>query len=207
MTSKILPLLTLSFLLLNACCSKTTENIQAIGSGNTTTVISDDFQVKNPAWKAYEGSWLFKSGALEQNSIQDYFPVILREDKQFEDVDISVKFKPLSGNIDASGGIIFRAKDNGNYYIVRANALEGNYRLYTFINGSRNQLASASVTAPSLNEYHQMRVVAKGDYIQAYLNGKLLLDYHDSTFKKGYTGLWTKADSVTLFDEFRVAIE
>ena len=95
-------------------------------------------------------------------------------------------------------------KNAGNYYIVRANALEDNFRLYTFINGRRSQIASASVDLPALNKVHQMRVVAKGDHIQAYLNGKLQIDYHDKTFSNGYIGLWTKADSVTIFDNLTV---
>jgi len=190
---------------ISACNEQQLDNsVKKLALSNPQEIISDDFSTKNPAWEDYEGHWVFKNGELAQNSTSDYFPVILREDQQFTDLDISVKFKPVSGRIDASGGIIFRAKDQDNYYIVRANALEDNFRLYTFINGSRSELASATVTPPSLNQYHQMRIVAQGDHIQAYLDGKLQLDYHDKTFKKGYTGLWTKADSVTLFDDFKV---
>lgn len=192
------------FLILLACNSKSTEGVKAIQSSDSDIVISDDFQQKNPAWKAYEGDWQFNKGELKQNATDNDYPVILREDKQLSDLDVSVSFKPISGDIDASGGLIFRAENEDNYYIVRANALENNFRLYTFVDGRRHQLASASVTAPSFNQYHKMRVVAKGDHIQAYLNGELKLDYHDSTFAKGYTGLWTKEDSVTLFDHFSV---
>lgn len=141
---------------------------------------------------------------MKQASINDHFPVILREDQQFSDLDISIQFTPLSGNIDASGGIIFRATDENNFYIVRANALEDNFRLYTFINGSRHQIASAKVPPPKLNKSYQMRVVTQGDHIQAYLDGLLRLDYHDNTFTHGYIGLWTKADSVTTFDNLNV---
>jgi len=82
---------------------------------------------------------------------------------------VSVNFKPLSGQVDASGGITFRAKNAGNYYIVRANALENNFNLYVFDNWRRQLLTSATVTRPEL---HQLRVVAKGSHIQAYLNGE-----------------------------------
>ena len=194
----------LALLALLACNGKNNENAPAIQSSSASTVINDDFQKQNPAWKPYEGDWLFENGELKQNAEDNDYPVILREDKQFTNLDVSVSFKPISGDIDASGGIIFRAENEDNYYIVRANALEGNFRLYTFVDGRRHQLSSASVTPPSLNQYHQMRVVAKGDHIQAYLDGKLELDYHDTTFTKGYTGLWTKEDSVTMFDQFKV---
>lgn len=190
---------------LTACKGDTQNVIKGIDTSQFTQVISDDFKMKNPAWKPYAGKWLFEGGELKQSAENMSYPVILREDKQFSDLDISVVFKPLTGDIDASGGLIFRAKDEGNYYIVRANALENNFRLYTFVDGYRRQLASASVTAPSLNMPHEMRVVVKGNHIQAYLKGKLELDYHDDTFKKGFTGLWTKEDSVTSFDDFKVS--
>ena len=117
----------------------------------------------------------------------------------YTDVDVSVKFKPISGREDASGGIIFRFAD-GRYYVVRANALEDNFRLYANDRG-RRQLASASVKPPALGQWHSLRVVAVGDHMQAWLNGALYLDHRDARFKSGRIGLWTKADSVTAFDD------
>jgi hypothetical protein len=110
-----------------------------------------------------------------------------------------VRFRPISGKEDASGGIILRAKDGRNYFLVRANALENNFRLYTIVNGKRSTIASARVTEPKLGEWHRIRVVAKGPRIQAYLDDALLLDHEDKTFTGGWLGLWTKADSVTEF--------
>lgn len=141
---------------------------------------------------------------MKQTSIKDVFPLILFEKQKFSTVDISVDFKSISGRIDASGGIVFRAIDKDNYFIVRVNSLENNYRLYTFKDGVRTQIASAKIDSPKIGEFHNMRVVAKGDHIQAYLNGKLFIDHHDSSFNSGYTGLWTKADAVTEFDNFEV---
>jgi len=208
---KPVPLISIGILFfsLSACNAETVSNttieIAADYKSQTPTKsIKDDFSSKNSAWKAFKGNWQFKDSEVEQNSTNDYFPVILRTDQQFSDLDMSIRFTPLSGRIDASGGIIFRAKDENNYYIVRANALEDNYRLYTFINGSRSQIASATVTPPALNKASTMRVVTKGDHIQAYLNGKLEIDYHDKTYNKGYIGLWTKADSVTRFDNLEL---
>ena len=206
-----LSLISASILLftLSACnaetVTSTTKEISTDYKNKTSAkTMTDDFSTQNPAWKASVGSWKFQNGGVVQDSTYDHFPVILRTDQQFSDLDISVSFTPISGRIDASGGIIFRAKDAGNYYIVRANALEDNFRLYTFVNGSRSQIASATVTLPTMNKAHQIRVVSKGDHIQAYLNGKLQIDYHDKTFSNGYIGLWTKADSVTIFDNLTV---
>jgi len=113
-----------------------------------------------------------------------------------------MKFKPMSGREDASGGIVFRFND-GKYYVVRANALEGNFRLYCYDRG-RRQLASASVLAPALGQWHTVRLVALGDHMQAWLDGKLYLDHRDSRFGSGRVGVWTKADSITAFDDLTV---
>src|SRR2546430_1764404 len=123
----------------------------------------------------------------------------LKDGHPVADVDVSVRLKPISGREDASGGIVFRFSD-GRYYVIRANALENNFRLYYYDRG-RHQLASATVEPPALGQWHTIRVVAVGDRIQGHLNGALLLDHRDGRFRSGQVGLWTKADSVTAFDD------
>ena len=167
-----------------------------------------DFDTKGiEGWTLVRGQWVVEDfpgapvgkKALLQRATKNEFNVIVAPAGPFTDVDISVKFDPLSGKEDASGGIVFRFTD-GKYYVVRANALEGNFRLY-YYDGGRRQLASASVKPPALAQWHLLRVVAVGDHIQGWLDGALLLDHRDSRFKSGRVGLWTKADSVTLFDQ------
>jgi len=102
----------------------------------------------------------------------------------------------------ASGGIVFRFND-GKYYVVRANALEDNFRPYYYDRG-RRQLASASVKAPALGQWHSVRAVAMGDRMQAWLDGKLDLDHRDARFEAGRVGLWAKADSITAFDALTI---
>jgi hypothetical protein len=169
----------------------------------------EDFEKDNPKWKFVAGTWeRRKSGdstVLAQTAETQPWAVALLEDQKYSDVDITVKFKPISGKEDASGGILFHAKDGKNYFLVRANALENNFRLYAMKDGSRNQLASAKVEEPKLGSWSTIRVVAKGSKIQAYLNGKLSIDHDDQTFTEGWIGLWTKADSVTEFDDLEVS--
>jgi hypothetical protein len=161
-------------------------------------------------WRSIDGRWAVEemagapSGrhALVQRATQNAFNVIVAPPGAYRDVDVSVRFKPIAGREDASGGIVFRWMD-GHYYVIRANALEGNFRLYTYDRG-RRQIASASVTPPALGQWHTIRVVAVGDRIQGYLNGKLLLDHRDGRFPVGQVGLWTKADSITAFDDLTV---
>ena len=168
-----------------------------------------DLGVESPKWKFVAGQWGRRASGgrqvLAQTAETQPWAAAILEDQKFSDVDVSVRFRPISGKEDASGGIIFRAKDGRNYFLVRANALENNFRLYTLVNGKRSTIASARVTEPSLGVWHSIRVVALGPKIQAYLNGTLLLDHSDKTFTDGWLGLWTKADSVTEFADLEVA--
>ena len=172
------------------------------------TEMKDDLTKENPKWKFVTGKWTYRpSGGrqvLAQIAETQPWAVALLEDQKFEDVDATVRFRPVSGKEDASGGVIFRATDGRNYLLVRANALENNFRLSAIVNGRRSTIASAGVAEPKLGEWHRIRVVAKGPRIQAYLDDALLLDHEDKRVTPGWVGLWTKADSVTEFADLEV---
>jgi len=170
-----------------------------------------DFESKGiEGWTTVDGQWAVEDMAeapsgkkvLVQRAVKNTFNVIVAPPGPYGDVDVSMKFKPISGREDASGGIVFRFTD-GKYYVVRANALEDNFRLYYYDRG-RRQLTSASVKAPALGQWHTVRAVAQGDHMQAWLDGKLYLDHRDSRFRSGRVGLWTKADSITAFDDLTI---
>jgi len=170
-----------------------------------------DFETKGiDGWTIVDGQWTVEemTGApsgqkvLVQRATRNQFNVIVAPSGPYSDVDVAMKFKPMSGREDASGGVVFRFSD-GRYYVVRANALENNFRLYTYDRG-RRQIATASVKPPALGQWHTVRVVAVGDHVQAWLDGQLLLDHRDARFKSGRVGLWTKADSVTAFDDLTI---
>jgi hypothetical protein len=148
-----------------------------------------------------------KPNVITQTSTDqtDYrFPLLISDEGSFQDLDLSVKFKAVSGNIDRAGGLVFRLKDPNNYYIVRANALENNYRLYHVVNGRRSQFAGANFKVTS-GEWHELRVEAVGSKITCYYDGSKKIEATDDTFKDaGKVGLWTKADSVTYFDDLKV---
>lgn len=167
-----------------------------------------DFEAKGiKGWTTVDGQWAVEEVAgapsgkrvLVQRATKNAFNVIVAPGGPYTDVDVSMRFRPISGREDASGGIVFRYS-GGRYYVIRANALEDNFRLYYYDRG-RRQLASASVKAPALGQWHTIRVVAVGDQIQGWLNGTLLLDHRDSRFRSGQVGLWTKADSITAFGD------
>jgi hypothetical protein len=148
-----------------------------------------------------------KQNVVAQTSTDqtDYrFPLLISDDGSFQDLDLSVKFKAVSGNIDRAGGLVFRLKDPNNYYIVRANALENNYRLYHVVNGRRRQFAGANFKVTS-GEWHELRVEAVGNKITCSYDGSKKIETTDDTFKEaGKVGVWTKADSVTYFDDLKV---
>jgi len=160
-------------------------------------------------WTVVAGQWAVEAlpkaqkptKALVQRAAGNDFNVIVAPDV-LADVDVSVSFQPLSGHEDASGGIVFRF-DDGRYYVVRANALEDNFRLYYYERG-RRQIASASVKAPAMGRWHTLRLVALGTRMQAWLDGVRYLDHRDSRLASGRMGLWTKADSITAFRQLTV---
>jgi hypothetical protein len=149
-----------------------------------------------------------KSKVLKQSGRATY-PLLLRNDASIKDGFVEVKFKAIAGSQDRAAGIIWRAKDANNYYVTRANALEDNVVLYKTVNGVRSALDivgrkggyGTSVTVPA-NIWHGLRVDFKGSRFSVSFNSKQLFEVEDSTFADaGKVGLWTKADSVTLFDE------
>ena len=131
------------------------------------------------------------------------FPAIRFGEKVYADLTASVRFKPVSGKDDQAAGIIFRVQDAGNYYILRANALENNVLLFRFAGGSRSSIKSGNAKVPS-GRWQELKVEVEGNRFRGYLDGKLVVEATDDAYKAGGVGLWTKADSVTCFDDFRV---
>ncbi|MBI4514688.1 MAG: DUF1080 domain-containing protein [Deltaproteobacteria bacterium] len=141
------------------------------------------------------------------------FPLCVYDAIATIDLSVSVRFKPISGTVDQAAGIVWRYQDAKNYYIVRANALENNVVLYKVENGSRSDLKPAGAwplaygkKAPvPAGQWSTLAVVARGARFEVHLNGEHLFDVEDTTFPSaGKVGLWTKADSVTSFDDFAI---
>src|SRR5215470_19906165 len=142
-----------------------------------------------------------KPNVLKQSG-QATFPVCIKDDTNLKDGFVEVKFKPISGNQDQAGGLIWRAKDENNYYIARANALEDNVTIYHTIQGRRTEKKRVSMKVAG-NQWHTLRVDFQNNHFSVTFDGKKAIDWDDDTFKDaGKVGVWTKADSVTLFDDF-----
>ncbi len=141
------------------------------------------------------------------------FPLAVYDKSSIKDGALSVKFKAISGNTDQAGGIVWRYKDPENYYIVRANALEDNVVLYKVENGQRISLAPKGTPSKTYAVKHRvpkqtwntLGVTFQGNLFTVDFNGQKLFEVEDSTFSgAGKVGLWTKADSVTYFDDFQI---
>ena len=142
-----------------------------------------------------------KPNVLKQSG-EATFPVCLKDDSSLKDGFLEVKFKAISGREDQAAGLVWRARDANNYYVARANALENNVTIYHTINGRRTEKKRTSMKVPA-NQWQTLRVDVEGNHFTVSLNGQKALDWSDETFKDaGKVGLWTKADSVTLFDDF-----
>lgn len=150
-----------------------------------------------------------KPNVLKQSGKADY-PLILNDGSAVKDGYVEVKGKALSGDEDQAIGVIWRAKDKDNYYVCRANALEGNIVLYKTAGGKRASLDIVGreggygvKAAVEPKQWHTLRVEFSGDTFTVKWNGKELFQVKDSTFADaGKVGLWTKADSVVVFDDF-----
>ena len=132
------------------------------------------------------------------------FNLAIAEGTSFTDLDLTLRVKAVSGDVDQGGGPIWRCRDENNYYICRFNPLESNLRVYKVVNGERKQLDSAMVGTRTA-KWHTIRVRMVGEMITCYLDGKELLRAKDGTFRAaGTVGLWTKADAATWFDDLVV---
>ena len=169
----------------------------------------------NPKWTVEKDeSAPSKANVLMQSGKATY-PLVLKDGTSIRDGFVAVKFKAVSGSEDRAAGLVWRAKDADNYYVVRANALEDNVVLYKTVNGTRSPLdivgrkGGYGVKAPvPAGQWHTLRVEFAGNRFKVMFNGEAAFEVEDATFSEaGQVGLWTKADSVTVFDDFSYGAE
>ncbi|PWU04550.1 MAG: hypothetical protein C5B51_16490 [Terriglobia bacterium] len=144
---------------------------------------------------------------------QDRFPLAILDTVSLRDGDVSVRLKPVSGREDLAGGLVFRYRDDKNYYLVRANALDDDIEFCKVENGQRVPIHPRGVPLSSPGVKHDIRpnawqilkVSIRGNRFQVYVNHRRILQAEDSSYTgAGKVGLWTVGDSVTYFDDFRV---
>ena len=155
-----------------------------------------------PKWSVEaDGTAPSKPNVLKQSGAGT-FPWCVRKNVSVTDGFVEVKFKSISGREDQAGGLVWRWRDGEHYYVARANALENNVSLYYTANGRRNTIKYVEAPVPA-NVWHTLRVEFSGKRIKVVLNGKIYIEIEDIRITgPGSVGVWTKADSVTAFDDF-----
>ncbi len=162
--------------------------------------------------QGHEGKWVVEADkdkpvnhVLAQTSADrtDYrFPLAIVKEGSYRDVTLSVRARPVSGDVDQGFGFVWRYRGANNYYVTRCNADEDNCTIYHVVNGRRRSFQNKGVTVAK-NRWHTMKLEASGDHFIVTYDGQKVLDARDETFKEaGKVGLWTKADSVIQFDDF-----
>jgi hypothetical protein len=193
------------------------------GQGRTLDFSSDavgqapsGFEFGHTANEGRAGRWVVRAeggnhylAQVDTDRTRSRFPIAVVAGFHGADVDLSVRFRPVSGGIDQAAGLVWRYQNQDNYYVVRANALENNVVLYKVQNGQRIDLAvkgegrtyGKPSTVPT-GRWGRLRIVARGPLFAVYHDGRKLYEVEDSTFRQaGKVGVWTKADSVTDFDD------
>ena len=161
-----------------------------------------------PAAVVFSGNWAIRAedgapsppNALCQTASAE-FPALSLGEAVLTDLVLSARFKPISGRSDQAAGLIFRVQDKDNYYILRANALEGNVNFYKYAGGRRSNLKDGSAKV-SAGQWHELRAEITGNRLRGFLNGQAVVETTDDTYQAGKVGLWTRADSTTCFDDF-----
>jgi hypothetical protein len=139
------------------------------------------------------GRWVVQQEAggkylaqLDADRTSARFPVAVLSDVSAAQVDLSVRFNPVSGRVDQAGGLVWRCRRTDL-------PVKGEGRTY----GKKAEVPSG--------QWSTLRVTADGSTFSVYFNGSKLYDVADSTFARpGRVGVWTKADSVTQFDDLTV---
>jgi hypothetical protein len=140
---------------------------------------------------------------LRDKNAEHNYNMLLVDNVQAANLDLVVSFLPISGRADMGGGLIWRAQDDRNYYLARANPLEQNIRIYRVVKGFRRVLKNFDRII-DVRKWHTLRVVQRGCQVQVVYDGEQVFDLCDETFKEGQIGLWTKSDAVTYFDDLRL---
>jgi hypothetical protein len=135
-----------------------------------------------------------------------YFPyAVAKEIPDFQNGEISMRFKVVAGQLDECAGILFNLKPNGDYLTVRFNGMEDNVVLWTFNKGTRKFVKRVGANLPlAKNQWHTLKISVQGTTLRTWINGQQLEDFTLSEPVTGRVGTWSKTDSVIYYDDFTV---
>jgi len=146
----------------------------------------------------------FVLAQTSQETTDEHFPILMYNGDTFGDFTLSTRFKIMSGKTDQMAGLVFRAKDEKNYYVIRASVLGKSVKFFKVVGGMRSEPVGTEVTVTP-NEWHELTVIAKGNEIRWTLDRKSYMPaFQDTSFTVGKIGFWTKSDSVVHFVDAKV---
>jgi hypothetical protein len=185
--------------------------ISGEGKPGAWKVVNDEVPVLPDALSTNESSALldrplkrFVLAQTAQDAVDEHFPILLYNGDTFGDFTLTTRFKILSGKIDQMAGLVFRAKDEKNYYVIRASALGKSVRFFKFVGGLRNDPIGPEVVVTT-NEWHELTIICQGSEIRWLLDRKQYMPaLHDTSFSVGKVGFWTKSDSVSYFVDTKI---
>jgi len=160
-----------------------------------------------PDWRAVADpdgpdGWALAEMADDPNDLR--FPLCIYDQGAARDIDATLRFKPLSGTRARVGGLMFRAQNANDYYVVRANGLDNSVRLYRVEKGKRRQLADKEAPVAS-DKWHSLRVIADNDRFTVELDRQKLFEVTDRSLPQpGAIGVWSQADSITHYGSLLV---
>ncbi len=193
------------------CCGPASGPTSTERFAATTWTFDQDAFGSIPAGASvFSGTWAARAepgapsapSALCQTATAE-FPAIGLTTETHRDLRVVAQVKPISGREDQAAGVLLRVRDAKNYYIVRANALEGTVAIFTYVDGRRSEIKSGATTVTA-GTWQELRGEVVGTTLRGFLNGRLIVEATDTTFREGGAGLWTKGDSVTCFDDVTV---
>src|ERR1700704_2105534 len=135
-----------------------------------------------PKWTIEQDQTAPSKLRIVKQSGQATYPLLLKDDTDIKDGFIEMKFKAVAGSEDRAAGLVWRARDANNYYVVRANALEDNVVLYKTVKGTRSSLDivgrkggyGVNVAVPS-GTWHTLRIDFKASRFSVSFNGKQIV--------------------------------
>ncbi len=160
-----------------------------------------------PAWKAVPdpqalGGWALAETAGDTTEL--HFPICILPQVTALDVDATLRFKPISGTVARSAGIVLRAQNATDYYVVSANARDGSVRIYRMQGGRRAQIAAKDVTIAT-GQWHKLRVILAKDKFEVSLDDVPVLEASDRSLPlPGAVGIWSQSDSIVHFGSLLV---
>src|SRR5450631_3579691 len=160
----------------NLAISFESTSVGATPEGWTSTLTGSG----DPKWTVESDRTAPSKLTVLKQSGRATYPLILKNDTNIRDGFVEMKFKAVTGSEDRAAGIVWRARDANNYYVVRANALEDNVVLYKTVKGVRSSLdvvgrnGGYGVKAPvPANRWHALRCEFAGTRFRVLYNGQL----------------------------------